>query len=62
MMNDKYKTCKDCPGRYCGCHSECEGYLSRRKAKDDLNEKIRAQKDIDYYFNKKLCRTRRNKM
>lgn len=46
----KEKSCQNCADRYVGCHSECEYYLKRKKARDELNEKIKYQKSLYYYF------------
>lgn len=46
---DKHKTCQDCPERELGCHSKCEGYLTRRAALDAAgSERLSDADSLDY--------------
>lgn len=51
-MNDKFKSCKDCPDRSVtpNCHSTCEGYLYRVKKREELNAKRKKVVDFDGYL------------
>jgi len=42
--------CKDCAKRYLGCHDKCEDYLKQRKELDELNKKIKAQKQAERWM------------
>ena len=38
--------CKDCSDRHSLCHSTCEKYITWKKEHDELQAKIRAEKDL----------------
>lgn len=39
--DDMKYPCKDCNEREIGCHTNCEGYLQKRKEQDTINAYIR---------------------
>lgn len=44
------KTCLNCEKRFPNCHATCKDYIRERKALDELNEKIRSNKEKDEKF------------
>lgn len=51
-MNDKYKSCKDCPDRSVtpNCHSTCEGYLKRVEKRKEISKKRKGESDYIGYL------------
>lgn len=48
MTNDM--PCRDCKERYLGCHSKCVKYQNAKKRNDELREKERMEKHINYEY------------
>lgn len=42
--------CKDCKERYLGCHSKCVKYQNAKKRNDELREKERMERHINYEY------------
>lgn len=41
--------CLGCTERVVGCHSGCEDYKAYRKRLDELNAKVKAEQEADFY-------------
>ena len=38
--------CKDCEVREIGCHSRCSGYIKWKKEMEEMNKKIKMEKEM----------------
>ena len=50
------KCCLNCSDRYVGCHSECEKYISEKKAHLANKEKIKKMKQFENDINSILAK------
>lgn len=55
--------CKDCKDRYIGCHDRCEKYQQFKKRNDELREKERREKliNFEYWATTKIHKNKRQK-
>ena len=60
-MNDKFKTCKDCPDRQIepNCHMHCEGYLCRTKRSKEISEKKKQEVAFNSYKVDRIQKTKK---
>lgn len=47
----KITCCKNCQGRYPGCHAECDLYIEQKEHLNKFNEKKRAENEARMYRN-----------
>ena len=48
-------TCKDCPDRYPGCHSNCNKYKREKAIWDKQKAQEAFEKDFDYYVGQSVA-------
>lgn len=55
--------CKDCKDRYLGCHDRCEKYQQFKKRNDEIREKERREKliNFEYWATTKIHKNKRQK-
>lgn len=55
-MHPIFKSCKNCPDRYVGCHSICEKYLKEVEENKRLKEKERDRRNLDRYIGNQIAK------